>query len=86
MRARSNVPTSLNYTSISIGQSKCFGWASLTKFLKELDLTTVCAARDLPVNHNRSVLLLEARDRIGGRTVTANELGKEVVMGDTWVH
>jgi ribulose 1,5-bisphosphate synthetase/thiazole synthase len=28
----------------------------------------------------------EARDRIGGRTWTANELGEEIEMGGTWVH
>ena len=44
------------------------------------------AARDLSMGRNRSVLLLEARDRIGGRTFTANELGEEVEMGGTWVH
>ena len=44
------------------------------------------AARDLSMGRNRSVLLLEARDRIGGRTFTANELGEEVEMGGTCVH
>jgi monoamine oxidase len=44
------------------------------------------AARELSVDRNRSVLLLEARDRIGGRTWTANELGEEIEMGGTWVH
>jgi len=44
------------------------------------------AARDLSANRNRSVLLLEARDRVGGRTWTANELGEEIEMGGTWVH
>ncbi|KAL4960122.1 amine oxidase [Aspergillus stella-maris] len=44
------------------------------------------AARDLSRRHNLDVLLIEARDRIGGRTWTANVLGKEVEMGGTWVH
>ncbi|PWY64567.1 flavin-containing amine oxidase [Aspergillus eucalypticola CBS 122712] len=44
------------------------------------------AARDLSKKHNLSVLLLEARDRIGGRTWTAKVLGEEIEMGGTWVH
>jgi monoamine oxidase len=44
------------------------------------------AARELSVKRDRSILLLEARDRIGGRTWTANELGEEIEMGGTWVH
>ncbi|KAL4922087.1 amine oxidase [Aspergillus aurantiobrunneus] len=44
------------------------------------------AARDLSRKHNLDVLLVEARDRIGGRTWTANVLGEEVEMGGTWVH
>ncbi|RDW68714.1 flavin monoamine oxidase family protein [Aspergillus mulundensis] len=44
------------------------------------------AARDLSQRHNLNILLLEARDRIGGRTWTANVLGEEVEMGGTWVH
>ncbi|PYH97062.1 amine oxidase [Aspergillus ellipticus CBS 707.79] len=44
------------------------------------------AARDLSQKHGRDVLLLEARDRIGGRTWTATVLGEEVEMGGTWVH
>ncbi|KAL4902018.1 hypothetical protein BDW74DRAFT_187026 [Aspergillus multicolor] len=44
------------------------------------------AARDLCQRHGLNVLLLEARDRIGGRTWTANVLGEEVEMGGTWVH
>jgi monoamine oxidase len=42
------------------------------------------AARDLSKSHR--VLLLDARDRIGGRTWTANALGQEIEMGGTWVH
>ncbi|KAL4925280.1 flavin monoamine oxidase family protein [Aspergillus undulatus] len=44
------------------------------------------AARDLSQRHNFDVLLVEARDRIGGRTWTAKVLGEEVEMGGTWVH
>ncbi|RMJ21217.1 Flavin containing amine oxidase [Aspergillus sp. HF37] len=44
------------------------------------------AARDLSRRHNLNVLLIEARDRIGGRTWTAKVLGEEVEMGGTWVH
>ncbi|PWY94745.1 amine oxidase [Aspergillus sclerotioniger CBS 115572] len=43
-------------------------------------------ARDLSQTHRLNVLLLEARDRIGGRTWTANVLGEEIEMGGTWVH
>src|SRR5699024_10859432 len=32
------------------------------------------------------VLVLEARDRIGGRTWTDNRLGQDLEMGGTWVH
>src|SRR5450631_707610 len=32
------------------------------------------------------VLLLEARNRLGGRTFTANFNGRPVDMGGTWVH
>lgn len=32
------------------------------------------------------MLLLEARDRIGGRTWTAKVLGEDLEMGGTWVH
>ncbi|PLB44947.1 amine oxidase [Aspergillus steynii IBT 23096] len=44
------------------------------------------AARDLCQTQDLTVLLLEARDRIGGRTWTANVLGEEIEMGGTWVH
>ncbi|KAJ4309940.1 hypothetical protein N0V84_011232 [Fusarium piperis] len=44
------------------------------------------AARNLSRNPNLSVLLLEGRDRIGGRTWTAKALGEELEMGGTWVH
>ena len=42
------------------------------------------AARDLSKD-NLKVLILEARDRIGGRTWTARALGEEFEMGGTWV-
>jgi lysyl oxidase-like protein 2/3/4 len=44
------------------------------------------AARDLSQRHNLKVLLVEARDRIGGRTWTAKVLGEDLEMGGTWVH
>ncbi|BGP17387.1 hypothetical protein JCM10213_002870 [Rhodosporidiobolus nylandii] len=43
------------------------------------------AARDLTLS-GQSVLLLEARDRIGGRTWTAQKDGEKYEMGGTWVH
>ena len=44
------------------------------------------AARDLALDRNLRVLLLEARDRIGGRTWTAKAFGEEFEMGGTYVH
>ncbi|KAF9894561.1 hypothetical protein FE257_006446 [Aspergillus nanangensis] len=45
------------------------------------------AARDLTRLHAPlRVLIVEARDRIGGRTWTAKVLGEELEMGGTWVH
>lgn len=45
----------------------------------------VTAAREL---HHRGyrVVIVEARDRIGGRTWTENTLGRPLEMGGTWVH
>ncbi|GAA6008800.1 flavin monoamine oxidase family protein [Rhodotorula paludigena] len=43
------------------------------------------AARDLTLA-GQKVLLLEARDRIGGRTWTAQVDGEKYEMGGTWVH
>ncbi|KAI5478713.1 hypothetical protein MNV49_004638 [Pseudohyphozyma bogoriensis] len=43
------------------------------------------AARDLAIS-GQSVLLIEARDRIGGRTWTSQENGTTFEMGGTWVH
>lgn len=48
--------------------------------------TGLIAARELNQRHNLRILLLEARDRIGGRTWTAKALGEELEMGGTWVH
>lgn len=45
----------------------------------------VTAARELS-HRGRSVLVLEARDRIGGRTWVDNRLGLDLEMGGTWVH
>ena len=44
------------------------------------------AARDLSTVAGADVLLVEARDRIGGRTWTASVLGEELEMGGTWLH
>ncbi|KAL4886692.1 amine oxidase [Aspergillus karnatakaensis] len=43
------------------------------------------AARDLAIR-GHSVLLLEARDRIGGRTWTGTIGGHRYEMGGTWIH
>ena len=45
----------------------------------------LCAARDIS-RSNKNVLLIEARDRIGGRTYTSPRHGYNVEMGGTWVH
>jgi lysyl oxidase-like protein 2/3/4 len=44
------------------------------------------AARELCKKAGTEVLLIEARDRIGGRTWTSNEMGEDIEMGGTWVH
>lgn len=44
------------------------------------------AARDLALDRDLRVLLIEARDRIGGRTWTAKAWGEEFEMGGTFVH
>ncbi|CEJ60173.1 hypothetical protein PMG11_08758 [Penicillium brasilianum] len=44
------------------------------------------AARNLAQDSALRVLLVEARDRIGGRTWTAKTFGEEFEMGGTWVH
>jgi len=43
------------------------------------------AARELR-RAGRSVLILEARDRIGGRTWLTERMGLELELGGTWVH
>ena len=43
------------------------------------------AARELS-RAGRSVLVLEGRDRIGGRTWLAERMGLELELGGTWVH
>lgn len=42
------------------------------------------AARELSRHHR--VLVVEARDRIGGRTWTDDRLGRRLELGGTWVH
>lgn len=49
------------------------GWAGLI------------AARDLTQRTNLRVLIVEARNRIGGRTWTATERGENFEMGGNWV-
>lgn len=44
------------------------------------------AARDLAISRDLDVLLIEARDRIGGRTCTVKEMGEEFEIGGQWVH
>jgi monoamine oxidase len=43
------------------------------------------AAREAAL-HRRSVLLLEARDRLGGRTWNAAWAGTPIEYGGAWVH
>ena len=43
------------------------------------------AARELS-RRGHSVVVLEARDRIGGRTWTTERLGRTLELGGTWVH
>ncbi|KAH7021487.1 uncharacterized protein B0I36DRAFT_32393 [Microdochium trichocladiopsis] len=44
------------------------------------------AAREIAADRTLKVLLLDGRDRIGGRTWTASALGESFEMGGTWVH
>ena len=43
------------------------------------------AARDLGIA-GRSVILLEARDRVGGRTYTDEAFGRQLDFGGAYVH
>ena len=45
----------------------------------------VTAARELTVR-GRSAVLVEARDRLGGRTYTSDHDGHAMELGGTWVH
>ena len=45
----------------------------------------VTAARELSMR-GRSAVLLEARDRLGGRTYTSDHDGHAMELGGTWVH
>jgi monoamine oxidase len=45
----------------------------------------LAAARELG-RHGHSVLLVEARDRIGGRTWTSERLGRKLELGGSWIH
>ncbi|KAH0345760.1 FAD/NAD(P)-binding domain-containing protein, partial [Aureobasidium melanogenum] len=74
LRTDAVVPSTLNtkssYDVIVIGSGFC----------------ALVAARNLALDRNLRVLLLEARDRIGGRTWTAKAWGEEFEMGGTFVH
>ncbi|KAG9569234.1 FAD/NAD(P)-binding domain-containing protein, partial [Aureobasidium melanogenum] len=74
LRTDAVVPSTLNtkssYDVIVIGSGFC----------------GLVAARNLALDRNLRVLLLEARDRIGGRTWTAKAWGEEFEMGGTFVH
>ena len=45
----------------------------------------VTAARELTMR-GRSAVLVEARDRLGGRTYTSDHGGHAMELGGTWVH
>ena len=45
----------------------------------------VTAAREL-TRRGHTVLVLEARDRLGGRTFYSERLGRKLELGGTWVH
>jgi monoamine oxidase len=45
----------------------------------------VTTAREL-TRRGHSVLVLEARDRLGGRTFYTEKLGRKLELGGTWVH
>jgi monoamine oxidase len=47
--------------------------------------TGVTAAREIS-QKGYKVLILEARDRIGGRTWYDRKLGRNLEIGGTWVH
>ena len=49
------------------------------------DFAGVTAARELTMR-GRSAVLVEARDRLGGRTYTADHDGHPMELGGTWVH
>ena len=45
----------------------------------------VTAARELTMR-GRTAVLVEARDRLGGRTYTSDHDGRAMELGGTWVH
>lgn len=64
----------------------------LETFLESFDVVIIgagfaglVAARELG-NAGTSVLVLEARDRVGGRVWTDHRLGHDLELGGTWVH
>ncbi|BCS25349.1 uncharacterized protein APUU_50060A [Aspergillus puulaauensis] len=48
--------------------------------------TGLTAARDISLAHGSNGLLVDARDRIRGRTWTASAVSEDFDIGGTWIH